>query len=224
MMTPHQVSLNNFKILNIIHFQILKVETFIQICLPCLLLFELSTCKSCFVSYLNKNSLNSHKLVTSTILLWDHALHAIFISKYFLANNVQPSALGCTLFAKKYLLMKIACRAWSHNSIVLVTNLCELREFLFKYDTKHDLHVDSSNSNKQGKQICIKVSTFNIWKWIMFKILKLFNETWCGVIIKIFLILVQVPRNRDFVYSPSLEINKFCHLVSFILTTLPAGQ
>ena len=36
-------------------------------------------------------------------------------------------------------------------------------------DAKHDLQVDSSNSNAQDKRYCIKVLTANIWKNIIFK-------------------------------------------------------
>ena len=75
MMTPYQVSLNNIVILNIILFQILEVETFIQYCLPCALMFELYTFKSCLVSKLNKNAPDLHKLATGTELLWDVAVN-----------------------------------------------------------------------------------------------------------------------------------------------------
>ena len=37
-------------------------------------MFEISTCKSCFVSELNKNSFDLHKLVTGTVLFWDVAV------------------------------------------------------------------------------------------------------------------------------------------------------
>ena len=75
---------------------------------------------------------------------------------------------------------KCACAratATSENSIVPVANLCKSGAILFNSDTKHDLQVDSLNSNAQGKQNCIKVSTSNIWKKIIFKITILFNET-----------------------------------------------
>ena len=49
--------------------------------------------------------------------------------------------------------------ATSQNSTVPVTNLCKSNEFLFNSDTKHDLQVDSSNTNALGKQYCIKVLT-----------------------------------------------------------------
>ena len=40
-------------------------------------MFELSTCKSGSVSKLDINSPDLHKLVTSTLLLWDHAVTAL---------------------------------------------------------------------------------------------------------------------------------------------------
>ena len=73
MMTPHQVSLKNIEILNKIFFSIL-VETFIQVCLYCLIMLEPSICKSCLVSALDINSADIQKLVTSTVLLGDHAV------------------------------------------------------------------------------------------------------------------------------------------------------
>ena len=42
--------------------------------------------------------------------------------------------------------------ARSHTSIVPVDNLYNLREFWFNSVTKHDLQVDSSNGNAQGKR------------------------------------------------------------------------
>ena len=74
MMTPHQVLLNNIEILNIIFFQIFKVEPFIQFCLSCALKFELSTYKSYLVSELDINSPTLQKLLTSTLLWWDLAM------------------------------------------------------------------------------------------------------------------------------------------------------
>ena len=74
MMRPYQVSLNYIKILNIIFFQILEVKTFIQFYLPCALLSELLTWKSCFVSELNKNAPDLHELAIGSKLFWDLAV------------------------------------------------------------------------------------------------------------------------------------------------------
>ena len=64
-----------------------------------------------------------------------------------------------------------------HNSTVPFTNLCKFGEIMSNFDTKHDLKVDCSNINAQDKKNCIKVSTYIIWKSVMFKISMLFNET-----------------------------------------------
>ena len=71
------------------------------------------------------------------------------------------------------------------------------------------------------RQLYIKVflKTNNV-----FMISMLFNETWCGFIIKITTSLVQVPRIKRCFYSCSLVINKCCHLKSFISAILPAVQ
>ena len=48
--------------------------------IACLLHYcELSTCKSCFVPELNKNSSDLHNLVTSNLLLWDVAVEDLTV-------------------------------------------------------------------------------------------------------------------------------------------------
>ena len=69
------------------YWRTLEIKTFIQHCLPCGLLFELSTCRSCLVSDLNQNSSDLHQLVTGTILYFSVWCEEFNLSHQFIHSQ-----------------------------------------------------------------------------------------------------------------------------------------
>ena len=95
------------------------------------------------------------------------------------------------------------------------------------------LWIESSHINAQDKQYYLKVSTTSIWVNIIFNISMLFNESWCGFIIKTSISLVQVPRvNNVFIHlilkcevlpscNPSLNCRAILPVLNSVNLTLP---
>ena len=85
----------------------------------------------------------------------------------------------------------------------------------------------SPNCGKQDKRQYIKVPTISIWTNIMFNNFNFFNTSWCGFIIQINIILVQVLIiNNALIHllwkcrSPAI-CDRISHCFSSCVATLP---
>ena len=149
--------------------------------------------------FYHPESTERRRLVSCKHAAW-HQLATIFLLKCTCAGHVRPPFIWTThcLVSCLWMIgptietsdirvdMSQECRI---NRKLLMNKLCN-----FIPDTILYLSVESSNFCVQNRQKYIKLSNIIIWQNNVFKISMLFNETWCGAIIKINTSLVKVPR------------------------------